>query len=90
MNFLGILLAANGWKYEDGTGANTTACVGIMPTEDTVVATWTDSGGVDLVAYFGIGSKTITKDFPALIIPGGKKSATITLTSGAVVLIMPA
>lgn len=90
MSYSGILLAANGWKYEDGTGANTTPCVGLMATEDTVVASWTDSDGVDLVAYFGISGKTITTNFPAMIIPGGKKSASFALTSGAVVAIMPA
>lgn len=90
MNFKGILLAANGWKLEDGTSANTTPCVGLAIVEDTVISAWTDSGGVDLVAYFGIGSKTLTDKYPALIIPGGKKSATFTLTSGAVVAIMPA
>ena len=90
MNFLGILLAANGWKLEDGTGANTTACCGVAIVEDTVISAWTDENSVDLVAYFGISGKTLTDKYPALIIPGSKKSGSITLTSGAVVLIMPA
>lgn len=90
MNFLGILLAANGWKLEDGTGANTTACCGVAIVADTVISAWEDTDGVDLVAFFGISGKTLTDKYPALIIPGNKKSATITLTSGAVILIMPA
>ena len=90
MNFLGILLAANGWKLEDGTSANTTAGVGLAIVEDTVISAWEDSDGRDLVAYFGISGKTLTDKYPALIIPGGKKSATFTLTSGAVAIIMPA
>lgn len=90
MSYLGLSIAANGWKLEDGAGANTTPAVGLVIVADTVIAAWTDTDGVDLVAYFGISGKTITDKYPPLIIPGGKKSASFQLTSGAVVAIMPA
>jgi hypothetical protein len=90
MNFAAISIAANGWKLEDGTSANTTPCAGIAIRQNTVIAAWTDTDGVDLVAYFGISTKGLLVTDPLLIIPGGKKSASIQLTSGSVALIMPA
>jgi len=90
------LLAEAGWKLLTGTAANTTTKhYGFVPTEDTVIAAWSvtgsDGGVFDVVAHFGIGSATITTDFPALIIPVAYRNSnthSIQLTSGAGVLLI--
>jgi len=86
-SYIAKLLAPEGWNLEDGTSTNTTPHYGIVAREDTVIATWTDEDSTDLVALFGIGTKTLKVTDPPLIIPKSKKSINIKLTSGSVCLL---
>ena len=83
-----MLVAPNGMVLEATTGANTTGGFGIKAREDTVVAAWTDEDGVNLVARFGLASKTIKVTDPALMVPGGRRSGSITLTSGSIWILL--
>ena len=85
-------IAASGWLLVDDTSEHTDAHYGVQVREDTVIATWTAVGGtLDLVARFGLGSKTLTTDDPAILIPDHfiKEGAqSITLTSGSINLLL--
>jgi len=86
--YLAKLLAPRGYLLETGTSANTTAGYGIVFREDTVVAAWTDEDSKDLLAHYGMATKTYKSTDPALLVPGGKKSGSITLTSGSICILL--
>jgi len=85
--------ASNGWYYTASTSEITVRHNGLVVVGDSVITTWTAkkaSGDetMDLVAYFNIGSLTLTTDFPPLIIPDGFYSESITIgTNGGVCLL---
>jgi hypothetical protein len=84
------LAASSGWKLVDDTSAHTDAHYGIQAREDTVITAWT-AGGQDLVARFGLSTKTIGTDDPAILIPSALVNAgaqSITLASGSINLLL--
>lgn len=81
------LIAGNGMLLEDGTSVNTNKHYGIVVRQSTVVASWTDSEGNNLLTKFGIAGKTLLVTDPALIIPGNLSSSSVQLASGSVWLL---
>ena len=80
------------YEMKGGAGVillNTTAesvvpSKGIVIREDTVVDSWEDEDGVDLVERLNISGATLYVSDPPLWVPAGKKSSTLKLTSGSV------
>lgn len=83
-----MLAAPNGAVLEATTNPNTTKGYGIKVREDTVIAAWLDENSVNLVTLFGIGTKTLKVTDPVLMVPGNKRSSTITLTSGSIWILL--
>lgn len=83
--------ASNGMYLADGVGAHAVKGYGIAIREDTVISAWTaniNGVTVNMVTAFGITGKTLYVTDPALIIPDGGKSISITLTSGSVWILL--
>jgi hypothetical protein len=86
--FLHKLVAPNGYVLHEGTSPNTTPGYGIFFRTETEISAWTDENGVDLVARFGLAEKTLGTSDPPLMVPGNKKSGSITLASGAIGILL--
>lgn len=82
--FKSIMLAEQGSHLIGDIAAHTYAYRAIVVREDTVIATWKDMNGLDLVAHFGIAAKVLLATDPVLLVPFGQLSKTITLTSGSI------
>jgi hypothetical protein len=87
-------LAGSGWYRVDSTDTvSNIPHYGLMCREDTVIESWTatdaEGGTRDLVAYFGVSSKTVGTSDAAMIIPDAWTTNTpsIKLTSGSVNLL---
>jgi len=77
-------LADHGGKFVTDTNPHDWAFKALVIREDTVIASWTDEDGFDLVAYYGISAVTLLVTDPVLRVPGGKVTGELTLTSGSV------
>jgi len=89
---LTTISASNGWWYTALKTEVTEKHVGVVIVGDTVISAWTATDGhetVDLVEKFNISGITLTKDFPALIIPGNliSESFRAAATNGGVCLL---
>jgi len=85
--FNSLMLADHGGKLIDDADEHTDSHRAILIREDSVVEEWLAEDGTDLVAYYGIASKTLLVTDPALLIPSGSMGAKFELTSGSAWLI---
>ena len=80
--------AGNGWYYSTSTDAITEKHYGLVVIGDTIITSWTDDEGTDLLAKFNLSGVTLTSDFPPLIIPSNRSSSSITCsTNGGICLL---
>lgn len=85
--FKSIMLSDHGAKLIDDGAEYTDSHRAIVIREDSVVEEWEDEDGFDLVAFYGIGTKTLLVSDPVLLVPGGKIGGKFELTSGSAWLI---
>jgi len=74
----------HGLKLINDTDSHDFPFTALVIREDTVIDSWTDEDGFDLVAFFRIDSETLYVTDPVLKIPAGKATAELTLASGSV------
>jgi len=66
------------------TGESTVPSKGFVIREDTIIDSWEDEDGVDLVERLNISGATLLVSDPPLWVPAGKHTKTLKLTSGSV------
>jgi hypothetical protein len=86
------ILTGMSMVLENTTSENVTKHSGVVVRETSRIATWTATNDntneeVDLVAKFDIAATDLLVTDPALLIPDGLTSSSITLTSGSVWLL---
>ena len=86
-NFNSLMLADHGALIIADANEHFDAHRAILIREDSVVEEWLAEDGTDLVAFYGIGTKTLFVTDPALLIPTGSIGAKFELTSGSAWLI---
>jgi len=86
-DFNSLMLADHGAKIIDDGDEHFDSHRAILVRENTVVEEWLAEDGTDLVAFYGIASKTLFVTDPALLIPSGSNGAKLELTSGSIWLI---
>jgi hypothetical protein len=77
--FRSIMLADNGAILIDDTDEHLESGRAIVIREE-----WLDQDGFNLVTYFGIASQTLYVTDPVLLVPAGKLTGKLELTSGSV------
>lgn len=87
-SYIYLMTAPNGYVIESTTNPNTTPGKGIFFRSETVISAWTDEDGVDLVAKLGLAGVTLVVTDPRLMVPGGKRSGSITLASGSIGILL--
>lgn len=87
-NHLYKMIASNGMLLIDDVLSHNLPGYGIVIRENTIINTWIDKDGNNLIDFFNISGKTLRVTDPALIIPESKKNGSITLNSGSIWLLL--
>jgi hypothetical protein len=87
-SYIHKLVAPNGYVIESTTNANTTKGYGIFFRSETVISAWTDEDGINLITKLGLTGVTLVVTDPPLMVPGNKKSGSITLASGSIGILL--
>ena len=76
-------VSSKGMFLVSDTETYTAGFYGVVVREDSVISSWEDEDGRNLITYLGLSGKTLTSTDSALMIPGGKYSGTFSLSSGS-------
>jgi hypothetical protein len=77
------LVSNKGMFLVSDTEVYTAGFYGLVIREDSVISSWEDEDGRNLITYLGLSGKTLTSTDSALMIPGGKYNGSFSLSSGS-------
>jgi hypothetical protein len=83
------MIAPNGMYLVDDAVIHNVRGYGIVIRENTIIASWFDSVGNDLLALFDIAGATLLVTDPAIMVPENLAIGSITLTSGSIWILLP-